>query len=150
MTAERTEEALAWGTRGLELAQRLDDDEIILRTHKTIGTAECLAGGPGAMEKLEESLDRAETRGLEDEAADIYVCLTWAAVRQRSHHLSNGYLEAGLRHCSERGLEVYRLYLLGFRARSELEQGRWSEPSTPPSSFSASPAPRRSLASTRS
>ena len=127
MAAEKTEEALAWGTRALELAQGLDDDEISLRAHKIIATAEFLAGRPGAREKLEEILDRAGKMGLEDEAADAFVCLTWGAVRQRSHHLSDGYLEAGLRYCGERGLEVYRLYLLGFGARSELDQGRWSE-----------------------
>ena len=31
------------------------------------------------------------------------------------------------RYCSERGLELYRLYLLAYRARSELDQGRWEE-----------------------
>jgi DNA-binding CsgD family transcriptional regulator len=37
------------------------------------------------------------------------------------------YLEPGIAYCSERGLELFRLYLLAFRARSELNQGRWSE-----------------------
>ena len=127
MTSEKTEEALAWGTRALELARRLDDDEISLCAHKIMGTAEFDAGRTGAREKLEETRDRAERMGLEDEVADAFVCLTSAALRQRLHQLSDGYLEAGLRYCGERGLEVYRLYLLAFGARSELDQGRWSK-----------------------
>jgi DNA-binding CsgD family transcriptional regulator len=37
------------------------------------------------------------------------------------------YVEPGIAYCSERGFELYRLYLLAYRARLELDQGRWSE-----------------------
>jgi DNA-binding CsgD family transcriptional regulator len=49
------------------------------------------------------------------------------AVETRSHAVGRRHLESGLAYCSERGLELYRLYLLAYRARSELDQGRWSE-----------------------
>ena len=45
-----------------------------------------------------------------------------AAMRSRA-----GYLEPGIAYCSERGLELFRLYLLAYRARFELDQGRWTE-----------------------
>ena len=37
------------------------------------------------------------------------------------------YVEPGIAYCSERGLELHRLYLLAYRARLELDQGRWAE-----------------------
>jgi len=48
------------------------------------------------------------------------------AVEQRRQPEASRYLEAGIAYCSDRGLELFRLYLLAFRARLELDQGRWS------------------------
>jgi DNA-binding CsgD family transcriptional regulator len=49
------------------------------------------------------------------------------AVEQRRQPEAMRHLEAGLAYCSDRGLELFRRYLLAFRARLELDQGRWSE-----------------------
>jgi DNA-binding CsgD family transcriptional regulator/tetratricopeptide (TPR) repeat protein len=125
--AENADEALAWGARATELAERLDDKETVVHALNTIGTVEFLAGLPAGREKLERSVELAAQAGLESHMARGFYHLAWAAVRQRMHAVSNRYLEAGLAYCSERGLELHRLYLLGYRARSELDQGRWTE-----------------------
>ena len=39
----------------------------------------------------------------------------------------NRYVEAGLEQCNEHGFDLSRLYQLVYRARAELDQGRWSE-----------------------
>src|SRR5207248_6066499 len=49
------------------------------------------------------------------------------ALEERRHAVASTYLEAGLAYCSERGFELFRLYLLAFRARLELERGCWAE-----------------------
>jgi DNA-binding CsgD family transcriptional regulator len=49
------------------------------------------------------------------------------AVEQRRHPEASRHVEAGIAYCSDRGLELSRRYLLAFRARLELDQGRWSE-----------------------
>ena len=49
------------------------------------------------------------------------------ATEQRKFELADAYLERGLEYCRERGLDTWRLYLLGFRARLELDRGRWEE-----------------------
>ena len=125
--AEDRDEALAWGARAAELAERLDDAETVVHALNTIGTVEFLAGVPAGSEKLERSIELAEQAGLESHVARGFVHLVWAAVRQRLHADTTRYLEAGLAYCSDRGLELHRLYLLGYRARSELDQGRWTE-----------------------
>jgi DNA-binding CsgD family transcriptional regulator len=46
-------------------------------------------------------------------------------VLQRRFDLVDAYLEPGLDYCRERGLDTWRLYLLGSRAQMELHRGRW-------------------------
>jgi DNA-binding CsgD family transcriptional regulator/tetratricopeptide (TPR) repeat protein len=125
--AENAEEALGWGVRATELAEQLEDVEIVVHALNTIGTVEFLGGSPAGREKLERSVKLAEKARLEEHVGRGFVHLAWGAVRQRLHGIANGYLHAGLDYCSDRGLELYRLYLLGYRTRSELDQGRWTE-----------------------
>jgi DNA-binding CsgD family transcriptional regulator len=125
--AEKAVESVTWGTRALELAEDLRDAEIVVHALTNIGMAELLTGAPEGGEKLERSLEIAERAGLEEQVARVFIHLAWAAVRQRDHALADRHLHAGIKYCSERGFELFRLYLLGFRARSELDQGRWTE-----------------------
>jgi len=37
------------------------------------------------------------------------------------------HVNAGLEFCGERGLDLWWLYLVAYRARAELDQGRWDE-----------------------
>jgi DNA-binding CsgD family transcriptional regulator/tetratricopeptide (TPR) repeat protein len=119
----RKGEALAWGKRALELARRLDEPEILLRAQGNVGVAVGGAEGRRVLERVVEDADRA---GLTERAGRVFLDLAGAAVGARSHDLATGYLTAGLDHCSDHGLELYRLYLLSFRARSLLDQGRWT------------------------
>jgi DNA-binding CsgD family transcriptional regulator len=126
--AENADEALRWGARATELAERLEDPEIVVvHALNTIGTVEFLAGLPAGREKLERSVELAEQTGLESHVARGFVHLVWPAIRQRLHRVAARHLEAGLAYCSDRGLELHRLYLLGYRSRSELDQGRWTD-----------------------
>ena len=53
--------------------------------------------------------------------------LVGVARRQRDYALAYDYLEPALPYTSERGLELWRGYLLGYRAQMELDLGRWPE-----------------------
>ncbi len=125
--AEDDEGALAWGTRAIELAQRLDDTEVLSHAQISIGAMEFLANAPGGREKLERSLELAQQAELHDHVGHAYQLLVRVALHHRSYALVNRYLEAGLEQCNEHGLDLGRLYLLVYRARAELDQGRWSE-----------------------
>ena len=52
--------------------------------------------------------------------------LVWAGTRLRTYELADRYLDEGLVYLRERGLDLWLLYLLAFRARIELDRGRWS------------------------
>ena len=125
--AEDDEGALVWGTRAIELAQRLDDTEVLSHAQISIGALEFLAGAPGGREKLERSLELAQQAELHEHVAHAYQLLARVALHHRSYALVHRYVEAGLEQCNEHGFDLMRLYLLVYRARAELDQGRWSE-----------------------
>jgi DNA-binding CsgD family transcriptional regulator/tetratricopeptide (TPR) repeat protein len=122
--AARSEEAIAWAERALDLAERLNDDEIAVHALATIGVNQFAGEGP---DKLEQSLEHAQSAGLAEQVGRVFVLLAGAAVSARRHAVASRQLEAGIDYCSDQGLELFRLYLLAFRARLELDQGRWME-----------------------
>ena len=113
-------EALAWAGRALELADDLGETEIGLHALTTIGSI-------ASVEKLELSLERALQANLPEQAARAFLILAGAAVDSRLGARAARYLHDGLEYCGERGVELHRLYLLAFRARLELNEGRWNE-----------------------
>jgi tetratricopeptide (TPR) repeat protein len=120
-------DAVEWGTRAFELAENLDDTEPLIHALNTIGTTELLAGAPGGLEKLERSLELGKRANSVDHVGRAFMNLVWAGTRLRNYELADRYLDEGLAYLSERGLDLWRLYLLAFRARIELDRGRWSE-----------------------
>src|SRR5262249_46818190 len=77
-------------------------------------------------EKLEQSLAWAEEAGLEDHVGRGFIHLAWVIMRTRRYDLL-GRVETGIEWCDEHGLDLWRLYLLAYRARMDLDRGRWDE-----------------------
>jgi ATP/maltotriose-dependent transcriptional regulator MalT len=127
MTSDDWEGTLLWGRRALELAQRLGDVEATVYALTNLGSMELITATPGAVEKLERAMDQAQTAGLEEHAGRIFVDLVLYAPRDRSYPVADRYLEAGLEYCTQHGLDLWRLYLVAYRARRQLDQGRWSD-----------------------
>jgi DNA-binding CsgD family transcriptional regulator len=125
--AEDDDAALHWGTQAIELAQRLDDTEVLSHAQISIGALEYLAVAPGGREKLERSLELAQQAELHEHVAHAYQLLVRVALHHRSYGLVKRYLEPGLEQCNKHGFAIARLYLLAYRARAELDRGRWSE-----------------------
>jgi ATP/maltotriose-dependent transcriptional regulator MalT len=125
--AEDGEGARVWGTRAIELAQRLDNTKVLSHARISIGALGFLAGEPGARERLERSLDFARQAELHEHVGHAYQLLARVALHHRSYALLHQYIDAGLEQCNEHGFDLMRVYLLVYRARAELDQGRWSE-----------------------
>jgi DNA-binding CsgD family transcriptional regulator/tetratricopeptide (TPR) repeat protein len=120
-SAGRGEEAVEWAERALELAERLDDTGIAAFALTTI------SGCESNWEKLEQSLELADRAGLAEQVGRTYIWLVGAALSARLYSLASRHLDAGIDYCSDRGLERDRLYLLAFRARVALDEGRWEQ-----------------------
>jgi DNA-binding CsgD family transcriptional regulator len=118
--AVRGEAAVRSARRALQLAEPFEMTEVTVWALLTIGACE------GDYRMMEQSLTRSRAAGLTDAVARAYLVLGCVALENRLHPLAASYIDAGIACCRERGHELYRLYLLAYRARLELEQGRWS------------------------
>jgi DNA-binding CsgD family transcriptional regulator len=118
--AMRFEEGAALARQGLELSERLGETEVALHALAVLGACE------RDYDKLEQSLDRATRAELDAPVGYARMLLLAASLASRRYDIATRHVDPGIAHCSERGLELYRLYLLAYRARLELDQGLWS------------------------
>jgi DNA-binding CsgD family transcriptional regulator/tetratricopeptide (TPR) repeat protein len=125
MLAGDDSDAVEWGGRAIELAERLAETEILAHALNNVGTAEFASGAPEGAIKLERSLTLALDAGLEEHVARAYTNLGSTAVSVRDHTLAGRHLAAGIAYCEEHDLDSWRLYMTGWEARSQLEQGHW-------------------------
>jgi DNA-binding CsgD family transcriptional regulator len=125
--AEDLENARRWARRAIELAERIDDKEISLHALTTIGAAEYVTGDESGREKIERTIALARRAELDDPFVRAMNHLAGISLRLRLYEQANRCIEEGLAFTGERGLELMRFYLLSYRARAELDQGRWEE-----------------------
>jgi DNA-binding CsgD family transcriptional regulator/tetratricopeptide (TPR) repeat protein len=125
MVVEEYEQAVAWGTRALELANELGDDEVVVYALTNIAAAKLDSGDPAGPGELEHVVALAERLGLEDHVGRTLALLVMYGVRNRRFELADKHLEPGLAYCTERGLDTPRGYILAHRARLELHRGAW-------------------------
>jgi DNA-binding CsgD family transcriptional regulator/tetratricopeptide (TPR) repeat protein len=127
MNAEDLDGTVEWATRGIDLARTLGDERVVWDHRRLIANVEFLHGDPEAKAMLEESLVRARRLGEEDLLGGVLILLSQGAARQRRHADALGFIDEGLEYFRERGVLLWRLYLLAARAQVELQQGRWDE-----------------------
>jgi DNA-binding CsgD family transcriptional regulator len=108
--------------RSLALAEQLGDTELTIRARAVIGSRDFQNGGS---QSLEECFQLARNAGLIDLAGLVLSLLVSSALAARRYELAARYIDLGLPFCSDRGIELYRSYLLAYQARLELDQGRW-------------------------
>jgi DNA-binding CsgD family transcriptional regulator/tetratricopeptide (TPR) repeat protein len=116
----------AWGSKALELAGALHDDEVMCHALNNIGTAELMAGQEEGHLRLTESLRIALAHGFEEHAARAYTNLASRAVAGRVYPEAMRYLDRGIAYCADRDLDSWGLYMTGWRARAYLELGEWA------------------------
>jgi DNA-binding CsgD family transcriptional regulator len=121
------EETVAWGIRGLESGTRLGDLGIQLAATASLAQADGIAGQTDARARLERVLDLAHEHGLVDTAGWTAVLIAQLLMFHHSYADANLAITRALTYCGDHGLELYRHYGLAFRARAELDQGRWAE-----------------------
>ena len=107
--------------------ERLDDIEPLIYALTNIGAVELNFGEADGTESSSRASTSPSRPDSEEHAGRAYVNLVWWAPRSRAYAAADRYLEAGLEYCSERGLDLWRAYLLAYRARSELDRGRWDD-----------------------
>jgi DNA-binding CsgD family transcriptional regulator len=127
MHSEDCPEAVEWGNRALELAERLELDEIVVHTLNNVGLAEILMGKSEGLAKLDRGLEIALKQELHEAAARTYVNLAYQALVTRDYARAAQQFADGLACTRERDLDFWTLYILAQRARAHLEQGSWQK-----------------------
>ena len=131
--------ATLWGERALALAERLGETEIVVHALNNVGAAEMEQEIPGGAAKLERSLALALEAGLEEHVARAYTNLGAGSVAIRAYAIGDRHLDAGIAYCAEHDLTSWVAYMAGWRARSELDHGRWDAAATTASDVLAVP-----------
>ena len=126
--AERGVEAIALGTRAIELARRLDDRATLAHALTNVGTAlrrraPSTSTGARCSRRRSSSPSRPAS---DDHAARALVNLTTATLLRRPDDARAGAdLERALAFAREHDLDGYEQYLLGVRANLRLLRGAW-------------------------
>ncbi|MGZ6696996.1 MAG: AAA family ATPase [Solirubrobacteraceae bacterium] len=126
-TAEDAQRATVWNAKALALGEQLGDAQVLAYALTNIGAVEVFTGAPQAPAQLERSLELALRAGLEEHAGRAYLNLVWWPLRVRRYDVVDRHLDAGLEYCAERGMDLWRLFLVACRARRELDRGLWTQ-----------------------
>jgi hypothetical protein len=105
----------------------MGDQELELAVQSIVAFARFLKGDSEGRRQLELIRARAAEAGLEEHVCRVDESLVKVARRQRDYARARAYLEPALRYASERGMELFRGYLLAYRAQIELDRGHWDE-----------------------
>jgi ATP/maltotriose-dependent transcriptional regulator MalT len=127
--SEDCQEAVQWGERALNLAERFGLTEISVHALNNIGNAEFLMGRPEGTTKVKRSLELALAHDMHEHAGRAYTNLIYQALVTRDYARTEERLAEGLAYTREREIDAATLYKLAMRARARLEQGRWKEAS---------------------
>ena len=128
VNSEDADGARIWGRRALELAEQLDHLEARVYAQTNLQVVDYLSGASDESARgFERILRVAQDAGLDEHAGRVLVALVWWSPRFKSYELADRYYETGLEYSIERGLDIWRHYFLAYRARCELDRGRWDE-----------------------
>ena len=116
----RDQEGREWARRALAIAEPFGEDEIAVEAYGFLAEFD----GPAGVERAHE---RARKAGFSEQVANRYIPLGFMATEAHRHADATRCLDEGIAYCSERGFELFRLYLLTARARLELNQGHWPD-----------------------
>jgi len=121
------DECLALAREAVDLADRNDEPAIAAEARITIGIVELFGGNPGGRELLERVAAESREQGLVEQAAHALNALGAVGALQHDHALADRYLPETLEYCVQRNLDLWRINVLAYLARSQLDQGRWTE-----------------------
>jgi DNA-binding CsgD family transcriptional regulator len=127
MFADRVDEAIAWGTQAIELAERVGDTEALVFALNNVGTVELGEGNHAGREKLERSREIADAAGLDQDVGRADINLAAMCIRLRDWATVDACTERGIEYCRGRGMDAWMDHLVAGRAESRLAQGHWSE-----------------------
>lgn len=127
MLMEEDDLAIAWGHKALALAEQMQETEIIIHALTNIGTVELAQWNDAGQAHMDRALHLALANDMHDHVARYYANFTSRTVQDRDYTVADRIIRDGLAYTTERDMDLYSVYMLGWRARWHFEQGRWAE-----------------------
>ncbi len=139
MVFEDLDRTIAWGERAIELAETLNDTEILVHALTSVGPVLLKANRSEGREHLERALRLALETGLDPAAGRAFNNLVSAGLRTRDYALAERYLEQGIKFTQEHGLDLWLQRLRTSRMTLDLDRGRWRQASDAATQLLAEP-----------
>lgn len=127
MLHDHTDEAISWGKKAIELAERTGDIEARIHALNNVGSALMFSGREGGKPHMEESLKLALQHGFHEQAARAYTNYAEYAVVFKEFELADRILTDGIAFDTRHDLDSWTYYLIGRQAHLRMEQGRLRE-----------------------
>ena len=126
MLSGQMTEAVSWGLRAIELAQKFDATETRAHALNNVGFAQLLTHQKEGREKIEESLRLSLAHNLEEHASRALTNISAVLVWERDYKTALRYLNDGVVYANDHDLESCQSYMMTSRARVYFETGRWT------------------------
>jgi hypothetical protein len=120
------DDAVRWGHRAIDLAERFDDRATLAGAHKTVGAALMFTDYARGCDFVLKSLEMART--LDDGGAgvaDAYVMLSTASGEVHAFEAAERYLVEGIAHARAHDLDRLAGYMESWQALCDIYRGRW-------------------------
>lgn len=129
MLSDEPAECILWGEKAIEMAEELDNEEILSHALNNAGTGQMfiLSSEQKGIAMMQQSLEIALKNSYYEHAARAYTNLGSGSVRIKNSALASRALEEGIRYSEERNLNFWITYMLSWKARLELDKGNWTE-----------------------
>ncbi len=127
MLARERDEAVRWGERAIALASDLDERALLGRALVETGIADVMAGRREGLVRVREAIDLGARHGLPGVVASGWSQIGSGCGELRDHATAVPALESAVAVAGEHGLEALRSYAEAWRARCELDLGRWDD-----------------------
>jgi DNA-binding CsgD family transcriptional regulator len=120
-------DAVEWGKKGLDLAERLEEPWWAVQARVAIAVANWWCNPPAGQAQLEEALDLARRERVDGAVGFGYSHLTGMAMCFAMYAEAEHYANEGIEYCTQHDLDSYTPQLVAMRGDAELAQGRWTE-----------------------
>jgi DNA-binding CsgD family transcriptional regulator len=129
MSMDLTAECILWGEKAIAIAYEVGDEETLSHALNNMGSALMLDGPTRqkGIDLLQQSLEIALKNSYHEHVARVYTALGSVGVSIKEYEIAKKALVEGILYCEEKDLDSYKLYMLSYQSRLNLENGSWTE-----------------------
>ena len=129
MLSDQTDECIYWGEKAIAVAREINDEETPVHAMTSMGSTLMLGQSSKSqgIALLKQSLSVSLKNSYHEHAARAYAALGSNSATIKDYDFAKKTLEEGISYCEERDLDSLKLYMLGWKARVNLELGNWAE-----------------------